>query len=351
MPKAKKLPSGSWRARAFSHVDADGKYVYKSFTAPTKAKAEYLAAEFTARRIKSKGKMTVGDAVDRYIESKSNVLSPTTLYGYLKIRKNNLQSIMGILVDQIDMEIVQKCVNEESEKMSAKTVSNAYGLLRAALLMQRPELVLRIRLPRKKKRLVRDLPPSSAVIKAVRGTPVELPVLLALWLCLRISEVRGIKKTAIHGDLLVIDNVIVPVGRKHIEKSLAKTDASMRAVALPKELKQMILAQPTEYATTLTGKAIYSRFTRLMQKAGYPNVRFHDLRHIAASDMNRLGITDRVAADRGGWATTITMKSIYQHSFSSDREAADYVINRYYESLLEDEDDDKDKSDTKKSEI
>jgi integrase len=148
------------------------------------------------------------------------------------------------------------------------------------------------------------------------------------------SEVRGIKKGAIHDDKLFIENVIVTIGGRDIEKSLAKTDSTRRVVKLPPQLKEMILAQDGEYATTLSRKAIYSRFKRLMEKSGYDNVRFHDLRHIAASDMNRLGITDRVAADRGGWSTTTTMRNVYQHSFEADRVSADEKVSDYYEELL-----------------
>lgn len=50
MPKAKKLPSGNYRCQVFSHKDAQGKKIYKSFTAPTKRQAELLAVEWKIRR-------------------------------------------------------------------------------------------------------------------------------------------------------------------------------------------------------------------------------------------------------------------------------------------------------------
>lgn len=335
MPKAKKLPSGRWRAKAFSHIDETGRYIYKSFTADTKSEAEYLAVRFSARKKVTKGHLAVGEVIDRYIASKSNVLSPTTLDGYRKIRRNRFQSIMNVKTEDLTRETLQKAVNEEASRISPKSVANAYGLVRAAMAMQVPDLILKVTLPRKVKRLGTTLPTSDVVVDAVRGTPVELPVLLALCLCLRMSEVRGVTKSAVCGDTLKIEKVIVTINGKHIEKELTKTDATRRVVHLPEFIKDMILAQDTEYATTLTGKAIYSRFTRLMEKAGYPKIRFHDLRHIAASDMNRLGITDRVAADRGGWATTNTMRSVYQHSFSNDRLRADDIISEYYREMYE----------------
>ena len=43
--KAKKLPSGSWRAQG-TYYDEAGKRHFRSFTADTKKEAEYRAAEF-----------------------------------------------------------------------------------------------------------------------------------------------------------------------------------------------------------------------------------------------------------------------------------------------------------------
>lgn len=336
MSKAKKLPSGNWRVRVFLG-EINGKKSYKSITAPTRREAEYLAAKCATKKKSNICDITVGEAVDRYIESKTNVLSPTTIEGYRKLRQNHIKDIEKIKLENLTNERIQRWINMKAMSISAKTISNMYGLLHSTLSLLRPDYIPNIRLPRRTKKLKQNLPTSEDVMKAVHNTPIELPVLLALCLCLRMSEVRGIKKTAIDGDLLYIENVMITVGGKSVEKELAKTDSSRRVVRIPERLKNMILERDEMYATTLTAKAIYSRFTRLMKKHGFDNVRFHDLRHIAASDMNRLGISDRVAADRGGWATTSTMRNIYQHSFTPDRDHADQVVLDYYESLLGDD--------------
>ena len=46
MATAKILPSGQYRVRAYVGKDKNGKDIRKSFTAPTKKQAEYMAAEF-----------------------------------------------------------------------------------------------------------------------------------------------------------------------------------------------------------------------------------------------------------------------------------------------------------------
>lgn len=332
MATAKKLPSGSWRVQVFAGTDETGKVIRKSFTAPTKKQAEFLAAEFAAKKRSSVSTMTVGEAIDRYIDSKDEVLSPTTINEYRKMRRNYLQPLMSIRLDDLTREQVQLAVNAEARKHSAKTVINAHGLLSAALAMHSPDFILRTTLPRKVKKLRRDLPTSEDVMRVMHGEPAELPVLLALCCCLRVSEVRGIRKDAVHGNFLSIERVIVTVNGQHIEKELLKTDDSRRIEEIPDFLRDMILAAPTEYATTLTGQAIYKQFSRRMAAAGF-KVRFHDLRHISASDMHAQGIPDKVAAERGGWSGTQTMREVYQHTFSDDRKKADKIMNQRYSDL------------------
>lgn len=334
MSRARRLPSGNWRVNQYIGKDGNGKRIYKSFTAETKRAAELAAAEYVAGCKRSASSITVGDAIDRYIECKSAILSPTTIRGYRVIRKHHLTKLMPIRIDSLTREMVQKAINDESMTSGAKTVSNVYGLLTAAVTMQNPELHFHITLPRKVKRLKNDLPTAEDVIRATKGSPIEIQVMLAMCLCLRMSEVRAVRKSAVHGDKLSIDRVIVPVNGVQVVKSLAKTDATRRYVKLPSFLKDAIMASETDYLTTLTGQAIYARFVRLMKKAGFDGVRFHDLRHIAASDMHRLGITDRVAAERGGWAGTQTMQRVYQHTFSTDRESADKIVSDYYEKII-----------------
>lgn len=77
VPKAKKLPSGSWRVQVSTGQKKNGKYVYKSFTAPTKKEAEYLGSEFLYKRKNcEKGSDPVfSKAAESYLETKEYTLS------------------------------------------------------------------------------------------------------------------------------------------------------------------------------------------------------------------------------------------------------------------------------------
>ena len=121
MAKAKKLPSGSWRVNQYIGTDENGKKKFKSFTAATKKEAEYMAAEYVMYRKSATGtNMTVYAAIDEYIASKENILSPSTMQGYYVIRRTRLQSIGNIKLSALTQPIVQKAINTEAAKVSLK---------------------------------------------------------------------------------------------------------------------------------------------------------------------------------------------------------------------------------------
>ena len=72
VPKAKKLNSGSWRVQ----IQIDGKRY--SCTAPTKKEAQDQAKQiFAGVEMEKRLPLTVGKAMDKYIEEKTGVLSPS----------------------------------------------------------------------------------------------------------------------------------------------------------------------------------------------------------------------------------------------------------------------------------
>lgn len=50
--------------------------------------------------------------------------------------------------------------------------------------------------------------------------------------------------------------------------------------------------------------------------------------------MLALGIPDKYAMERGGWATNSTLKNVYQHTFSAERDQVDEKIDNYFNGIL-----------------
>lgn len=338
MAKAVQLPSGSWRVRVYDK--GLGKQV--SFTSQLtgkagKAEAELMAREYQlGRKQKCEKGKTIGECIDDYISSKENILSPSTIDGYRRTKKNNLAELCDIPLSELTQLDIQKHINTLSLTKSPKTVCNAHGLLVSVLNVYAPEMHIKTTLPKKQK-IIKQLPDVSTVLRAVINTEIEIPCLLAIWCSLRMSEIRGAKKTDIKDCILTIRDTIVTVDGEHIEKHSTKTIESTRQIKLPERLQCLINALPEEqvYLTVLSGQAIYKRFKRLLEHNGIQPMSFHDLRHMNASIMLALGIPDKYAMERGGWSTPSVMKSVYQHTFSAERQAVDDKIDSYFNSVLD----------------
>lgn len=325
VPTAKKLPSGSWNVQLM----VDGQRL--SITAPTKRAAEQEAATIKAgaKVVTKRSPLTVGEAIDQYIESKNAVLSPSTVAGYQRIRKTAMQELMGVEVYAVTPQAVQRAVNRMAREKSPKSVRNAHGLLSATLAVYRPELVLRTTMPQKQR--YDPAVPSDADVQAlmvaVRGGRDELPILLAVWLGLRMSEILGLKWADIDGDVLHIRRALVDEGEK-----ATKTYSSQRDLPLPGYILGLMQSAPhtSEHIVPISRRALYSRFQVICKHAGLQHYRFHDLRHINASVMLALGVPNKYAQERMGHATDNMLKTIYQHTMTEQQIAVARQVDDYF---------------------
>ena len=328
VPEPKKTKSGKYRiqimvnGKRYSITDEDPKVCKQ------KAKELYAGVIFEKRL-----PLTVGKAFDKYIESKDTVLSPSTIRGYKRIRKSYLQSIMDMNLSDITQEDVQKAINKDKKNgLSCKTIRNAHGLLSAVLSVYRPNFVLRTTLPQKEPYEIYILTEDELkrLYAVAKGTKYYLPIVLASWLGLRMSEIRGLKFSDISDGRIHIQRAIVEGEKGPVEK-LTKSFSGDRYIKCPDDILKLIEAQDksSEYVVPLTEAAIYKGFKRLCEKAGVHDCRFHDLRHFAASEAHALGIPDKYAMKRMGHKTDHMLKSVYQHAMvDKEDEFSDRIDER-----------------------
>lgn len=333
-PTPVQLPSGSWRCQ----VMVAGKRISVVDDDPAVAHAKALALKAGLLQKETPvSSMTVGDAVDRYIESKDSVLSPSTVAGYKKIKTNDLEGVAGTKLPFLTQEAVQRWVNDLAKKKSPKSVRNAHGLLSAALSVYRPDLVLRTTLPQKQKYDVKipDLDEMSMILNAAQGSQMELPILLAMWLGLRSSEIRGLTWDCIEGDFIHIKTAIVD-GENGAQEKGTKTFSGDRRVRLPEYIKEILDRQPhtKDHIVSLSGRAMYNRFSRLCERLGLPHYRFHDLRHTAASVAMALGVPNTYIQQRMGHKTDNMLKTTYLHTMRSQEDAFAKQIDNTYINIL-----------------
>ena len=339
MATARKTPSGKWRVQIFLGYNKDGKKTKKSITASTKREAERLAAEYTYQKEQAEADkkiITVRKAVREYIDIKRNILSPATIHGYENILVNRLQSVMEIDIYKLDSITMQRAINEDAAVRSPKSIREAKNLIVTALKMQGVKLDLNVTLPAKVPKL-KDLPTAAQVIHMIRGTDIELPCMLALWLSLRMSEVRGLQFGDYKDGVLTIRRSKLYIGGDDVVREVNKTYNSTRRLVVPEYVGKLIEAVPHEseedFIVPVNYQIIRKHLRKLAKENGY-TLTFHDLRHLNASIMLMLGIPDKYAMERGGWSTTDTLKAVYQHTFSDERKHVDELIDGFFDDIL-----------------
>lgn len=330
IPKATKLPSGNWNVKLM----VDG--VRLSITEPTKREAEAKAAAVKTglQSAQKRRDITVGEAIDLYIGSKDAVLSPSTIAGYRRIQAHALPGwLLGTPANAVTQQAVQKAVNEMAKERSPKSVRNAHGLLSAALTAYNPDMTFHTTFPQKVKYdiAIPSVEDIAKIAKAAKGTRDELPIMLAVWMGLRMSEILGLKRDDLDGNVLHIRRARVDEGEK-----TTKTCSSQRDLLVPEYILRLMEDAPHTSGYIFPGKrqSLYSRFQTICKRAGVQHYRFHDLRHINASVMLALGVPNKYAQERMGHATDIMLKTVYQHTMSNEQKAVSEKVDSFFEGII-----------------
>lgn len=333
---AKKLPSGHYRCRA-SYTDEKGQYRTKSFTAEKKKDAETAAAIFLMERehnAKPENK-TLGQLADSFIESRSNLLSPSTIVGYQKIRRTAFQSIVDYRIGLLTKEAYQKAVNEYAKGRSYKTVLSAHAFYNKVLKDNKIYIGEDVTLPQKEKKEV-EIPSKEEVQTLLRhtvGTRLHLYCLFAICLGLRKSEIIAIKWKDIdlENRTVSINKARVKDESKTYVEKLPKTTEGTRILHLPQILIDELgeEGEKENYVIEDSPDALESLYKRLCKKIGF-DYNFHALRHYYASIMLLSGVPNKYAKERMGHATEDMLKNVYQHVERNKQKEYDTVLESFF---------------------
>ena len=345
LPKAQKLPSGAYRCQ----VMVDGKRVSVVDDDPNKVQAKAIALKTGLQEREEKisgGSITLYDAITMYIDSRRNVLSPATIRGYKVIQNNRFHQLMKMKIRTINKAELQAAINADALSCSYKTLKNSIGLV-VSVVSEYKEINTRgLKYPQhvNKEHPYLDTQQIIELINACRDNIAEVPILLAVWLGLRRSEIMGLMWESIDfkNKRIKIEHSLVPnEDGEFVQKDQLKNASSRRVLSCP----EYIMLKLERYEPdpqkrigrvfTMDPSVIYNNLKKICVKNNIPFVGVHGLRHTNASIMLSLGIVDKAAMKRGGWATDNTMKSIYQHVFASDLNDAESAIDAYFESMVE----------------
>lgn len=332
--KARKLPSGRWRAQAYLGT-VDGKKKFKSFTADTKKEAEFLAADYLHNRDKYlSADCLVSDAIDRYITTRKSVLSPSTYREYRRSQKHDFDIVNDYSISALTSDVVQIFINTLSASKAPKTTKNIYGLFISSVRSVNPSANFRITLPQSQP-VEYSIPTDEDVKKLLElADPVlKKAIILASVGTLRRGEIAALDYADIKDNTIHVHaDVVKDINGKWVLKPVPKTSESDRYVTFSVAVIEK-LGTGTGRIVPLNPRQISARFRTIRKKLGL-SCRFHDLRHYSASIMHALGIPDQYIMARGGWSSDATLKAVYRNVLEDKNKEFSDRVNDHLDGLL-----------------
>lgn len=342
MAKATKLPSGNWRAVAFVGTDENGKKIRKSFTAPTKREAElaastYLTKKHHAEEPKNK---TFSQAMSDYINDNSKSFSVSTSRGYRAIQRNLPNELLRLPITEIDIQSLRQHINDYAENRAPKTVENAIRLIVAVLKAEKIYISskeLKKPAPKKAELYIPTHEEITTLLKTVRGTRYEMPILFGAFLGMRRGEIVALRWEDVdfENNCIHIRRAVAmdDIKKEWVEKS-PKTYSGTRTVPIFAPIREYLerAEHINERITQVPASSVTDRFPELLDKAGIPRFRFHDLRHYFASSMLALNIPNKYIIDIIGHKDDEMLKKVYHHLMTDKKREVYNTIDNFYTS-------------------
>ena len=269
---------------------------------------------------------------NKYIDMKSNILSPATIRSYRSYLRTMPKYFIKTEIHKIDQPMIQKLINTHALNHAPKTTQNMFGIISIVLKTFRPEFVFRVSLPKriKKEPYIPTLQDIRIILNEAKGTDYLTAILLAMF-GLRRSEILALT----YDDLY--DNYIA------VNKALVIGDGNQKVLKPTKTYTDRIVYMPPQIISIIRQNGLYTRspnkiseFLHKVQiKHNLKHFSVHKLRHFYASICHYFNMPDSYIQKQGGWSNSMVMRSIYTHTFEEERQViTENINNKIIENIL-----------------
>lgn len=328
--KPTKLKSGNYRIQ----VRINGHRISKTFSDKYDAIAWATSVKTSENSVHKESIITnIEDAIKLYIETKSNILSPTSIASYTRSINSIPEDFRHTPIKNVTLNMYQRYINEMASRLSPKYINSIYNLINKSVRELYPSFDLKPTLPKKVPREMKI--PSKEELDSLyelfKGTDMELPFLCGAWLGMRESEICGLQQKCIVGDKLIVKQARVKdVNGNWVLKS-PKTYSGYRELFLPDKIKELISKVPKdqEFLVKMNGADVYEKFWRACRKLGI-KYRFHDLRHYNASLMIAQGVPEKYIIERLGHVSRNMIDKVYGHVMQDKKREVAEKIDEYF---------------------
>ncbi len=298
--------------------------------------------------------MLFADYLLEWLEIAKGRLAIATYSSYLGLIKSVIEPYFRkkkLALRELEARHLQMFYSEQLKKVKPNTVIHYHAVIHSALKYAvKTDMLLQNVADKVDRPKKNDFQPvflsaeeMQKMFEALRGTRLELPVLVAAFYGFRRGEVLGLKWDAIdfeRGTISVkrtVTTVSVDGKHKEIEQQSAKTKSSLRTLPLigsfrdyfmqvkeAQELNKKICGNCYNYeydgfvfvdemGERMRAQYLTCSFPKFLDKHGLRRMRFHDLRHSCASLLLANGVPLKHIQEWLGHSDFTTTANIYAH--------------------------------------
>lgn len=264
--------------------------------------------------------LTFRQAGEKYIELKSNILSPSSIREYERKINRLPDEFLSMNISDIDDLVLQKIANDYSGNRSPKYVKDVIAFVKSVISTFIPKASFNVSLPplRRSEPHIPSKNDIQKLLNAIQGDECEIAILLAATAGLRRSEICALTMDDLDvetGVLTINKAMVLDSDNKSVIKA-PKTADSTRSVIIPRFVVEKIVEKGSIYNGYIGN--INATLKRYEKQIGLEPFSLHKLRHFFASYLHELGFTDKQIQSVGGWKTDVVLKQVYQHAMETD---------------------------------
>ena len=360
----RKRKDGRWEGRyTAGHDPTTGKPIYKNVLGKTQAevkeKLKRAIEETRGLDIVKAGQYTLGQWMDVWFENYAKLkVRPSSHQTYKGYINNHIKPYVGSIplskLTSLDLQKLYKMLLAEGridriesknqpKGLSAKTVRNINQIISSALTLAKEQKLLSSNpadacaLPRVEHREMRTLPVEqlTSFLREAKETGVYEMYYIELATGLRRGELLGLKWQDIDmvNGTIRVQRQVARIDGEIVEAPL-KTKNSYRNVSIGPDAIEVLKEQkkkvgdseyvfPSPNGGPISPDSVLNMLHRVLERAGLPKIRFHDLRHTFATLALQNGVDIKtVSGMLGHFSAGFTLDTYAHVTTSAQREAA-----------------------------